>query len=43
LVCPWHGFEFNLETGCHPGDASVRLTPVKVAVRGGQIYVGVDS
>jgi nitrite reductase/ring-hydroxylating ferredoxin subunit len=41
LVCPWHGFEFNLETGCHPGDASVRLTPVKVAVRGGQIYVGV--
>ncbi|HEV2955854.1 MAG TPA: Rieske 2Fe-2S domain-containing protein, partial [Xanthobacteraceae bacterium] len=41
IVCPWHGFEFNLETGCHPGDPSVRLTPVKVAVRGGQIYVGV--
>ena len=41
IVCPWHGFEFNLETGCHPGDPSVRLTPVKVAVRGGQIYVDV--
>ena len=21
IVCPWHGYEFNLETGCHPGDA----------------------
>ena len=43
VVCPWHGFEFNLETGCHPGDANVRLTPVKVDVRGGQIYVGVAA
>jgi nitrite reductase/ring-hydroxylating ferredoxin subunit len=41
IVCPWHGFEFNLETGCHPGDPRVRLKPVKVAVRGGQIYVAV--
>ena len=43
LVCPWHGFEFNLETGCHPGDPRVRLTPVKVTVRGGQIYVGLPA
>src|ERR1700751_2460046 len=41
IVCPWHGYEFDLATGCHPGDASVRLTPVKVAVRDGQIYVSV--
>jgi nitrite reductase/ring-hydroxylating ferredoxin subunit len=39
IVCPWHGFEYDLETGCHPGDPTVRLTPVKVAVRDGQIYV----
>ena len=39
IVCPWHGYEFDLETGCHPGDASVRLTPVKVAVRNGQVFV----
>ncbi len=43
IVCPWHGYEFNLETGCHPGDASVRLTRVPVAVRDGQIYVNVAS
>ena len=41
IVCPWHGFEYDLETGCHPGDPNVRLTPVKVAVRDGQIYVAV--
>ena len=21
IVCPWHGYEFDLATGCHPGDA----------------------
>ena len=41
IVCPWHGYEFDLATGCHPGDASVRLTPVPVAVREGKIYVSV--
>ena len=43
IVCPWHGYEFDLATGCHPGDASVRLTPVPVAVRDGQIYVSVPE
>jgi nitrite reductase/ring-hydroxylating ferredoxin subunit len=41
IVCPWHGYEFDLATGCHPGDASVHLTPVPVAVRDGKIYVSV--
>ena len=26
IVCPWHGYEFDLATGCHPGDPSMRLT-----------------
>ena len=39
IVCPWHGYEFDLATGCHPGDPSMRLTPVPVAVRNGQIYI----
>src|SRR6202034_4378674 len=41
IVCPWHGYEFDLATGCHPGDSTVRLTPVKVAVRDGEIFVSV--
>jgi nitrite reductase/ring-hydroxylating ferredoxin subunit len=41
VVCPWHGYEFDIETGCHPGDPNVRLTPVPVAVRDGEIFVEV--
>jgi nitrite reductase/ring-hydroxylating ferredoxin subunit len=39
IVCPWHGFEFDIATGRHPGDPKVRLRPVPVSVRGGTIYV----
>ncbi len=43
IVCPWHGYEFNLETGCHPGDASVRLEPMEVAVRNERVYLQVPG
>lgn len=39
IVCPWHGWEFNLETGIHPGDKYMKLRKVKVEVRDGDIYV----
>ena len=39
IVCPWHGFEFDVITGRHPGDARFRLRPVDVSVRDGNIYV----
>jgi nitrite reductase (NADH) small subunit len=38
IVCPWHGYEFEVATGRHPSDHNVRLKPVDVAVREGQIY-----
>lgn len=41
LVCPWHGFEFSLKTGCHPGKAEVRLTSFEVREEEGLVYVGV--
>jgi nitrite reductase/ring-hydroxylating ferredoxin subunit len=30
IVCPWHGFEFNIETGCHPAHPASRLVAVPV-------------
>ena len=39
IVCPWHGWEFNLETGQHPGDKHMRLKRVPVEVRDGDIYL----
>ncbi len=39
IVCPWHGWEFNIETGAHPGDKYMKLKKVNVEVRDGDIYV----
>ena len=39
IVCPWHGYEFAIETGSHPAKPSIRLKPVPVNEEGGQIYV----
>ena len=39
FVCPWHGYEFAIETGSHPGKPSIRLTPVPVDEEDGRVYV----
>ena len=39
IVCPWHGFEYDIATGRHPGDSRFRLKRVDVTVRDGNIYV----
>ena len=39
IVCPWHGYEYNLLTGRHPGDRTVRLKPYAVKISDGEVYV----
>ena len=39
IVCPWHGYEFSIETGSHPAKASIRLKKVAVEEEGGDVYV----
>jgi len=39
LVCPWHSYEFNIETGVHAGDSKVRLQKFPVSERDGNVYV----
>lgn len=43
IVCPWHGFEFDMLTGRHPIDKNVGLTPIPVAVKDGDVVVTVGS
>ncbi len=43
VVCPWHGYEFDVRTGRHAGIASVRLANYPVTLRDGDIYVVVRS
>lgn len=39
VVCPWHGYEFDLRTGAHAGLDRIRLAAHPVAVRNGEIFV----
>ena len=39
IVCPWHGYEFSIWTGRHPGHPHLRLKQVAVKLRDGEVYV----
>jgi nitrite reductase (NADH) small subunit len=39
--CPWHGYEFDLETGYCPADKRVRIPTYLVTVESGKIAVEV--
>ena len=41
IVCPWHGFEFDILTGKHPADQSVGLRRLPVRVEGDDVIVTV--
>jgi nitrite reductase/ring-hydroxylating ferredoxin subunit len=41
IVCPWHGYEYSLESGSHPGRAQIRLRSFPVFESEGTIYVTV--
>ena len=43
LVCPWHGYEFDVRTGRHAGLPTLRLASHPVTVRDGDVYVVVPS
>lgn len=43
IICPWHGYEFNIKTGRHPGDPRIRLREVPVAVRGSQVFAQIPG
>lgn len=39
IVCPWHGYEYELETGRCAHDPRLSLRPYDVVRRGGELYV----
>jgi nitrite reductase/ring-hydroxylating ferredoxin subunit len=41
VVCPWHGFEFDIRTGRHPTNKAVRLKAVPMRVEGDDIVVSI--
>ena len=43
IVCPWHGLEFDVRTGKHPGNPDIALEPVTIQVDGGSVYLLLDD
>src|SRR5262245_36408602 len=41
IVCPWHAWEYKLETGECAGDPKFRLQSFKIAEREGAVYITV--
>jgi nitrite reductase (NADH) small subunit len=41
IVCPWHGWEFKLETGEHAADAKMRLKRYDIVQQEGAVYVDI--
>lgn len=39
IVCPWHGYEYDIRTGRHQGNPDVHLKPIKLKLKGGIVYV----
>ena len=39
VACPWHGWQFEIETGRHVAESGYRVPTYDVVVEGGDIYV----
>lgn len=39
LICPWHGWEYDIDTGECVADRRLRLKKYQVIVKGGGVYV----
>lgn len=41
IACPWHGWEYDIETGEHIADSSIKLRSFRVYEDEGTVYVDV--
>ncbi len=39
IICPWHGYEYDIKSGLHPGNKRVGLKKYDVKLRDGGVYV----
>jgi nitrite reductase/ring-hydroxylating ferredoxin subunit len=39
IVCPWHGWEFDVSTGACAGDGKLKLVAYKVITKDRRVYV----
>jgi len=43
LICPWHGYQYDLTTGQQVNDPSTKLDLYKVTIRENKVYLNIPS
>ncbi|HJZ30455.1 MAG TPA: Rieske (2Fe-2S) protein [Hyphomicrobiaceae bacterium] len=43
IVCPWHGYEFDIATGRHQGNQRLRLKSVAITVVDGELVLSLPD
>ncbi len=43
IVCPWHGLEFDIRSGKHPGNPNIKLESFQVEIVSEKIYVHITD
>jgi nitrite reductase/ring-hydroxylating ferredoxin subunit len=43
IVCPWHGYEFDIRTGRHCTNSRIRLRSISVSVRDGEVFIEIPE
>ncbi|MGE3988754.1 Rieske (2Fe-2S) protein [Pseudorhodoplanes sp.] len=41
IVCPWHGYEYDVSTGENVGNPALRLRKIELRIADGRVYVRV--
>ena len=42
ITCPWHGWQFDVTTGCAPTNPDVKVETYEVKTEGDAVFVRVD-
>lgn len=43
VTCPWHGWQYDVRTGCHQINARISLEKFSVSIHGEDVYVAVSD
>lgn len=43
VICPWHGWVFDLDSGTSPFDEDARVPVYRITVENGDVFVEVDT
>jgi nitrite reductase/ring-hydroxylating ferredoxin subunit len=43
VVCPWHGYEFDIRTGVHPGNPRAQLRKIPISISEDDVIIEIPD